>query len=308
MRILKIFLLCLVCFSLEATSSWKEALHQLTKEEKSSLEKFFRTMLTSSEGGYVLFGSKPLCGEGILQIHGYLLYSDTFHQRSVTLFQGWQVWEKYFASIPSKNLLICRVKNPFGPQDWKYGIYWINKKKFLETVKNHLSLFQFVLGPKLDEKNFLSVFINPSYDSTTDQTLVGILLGFGCQNSLYGKRHETIFNQIVHNETLPLAQKRLRCSFLSLPALPCYHEKELNEEKPSFSYSTLEEEWNDLQKKMKNSVNMSQSILPQIPTFGIYDMKEAKPLLHRYEKDREKIVELLKREDFLEQVLKLVFQ
>lgn len=63
------FLILFLCFFFEAKAEqkWQQIFEGLDDREKKCLECFFSTMLTDSEGGYVLFGSKPACGEGILQ-------------------------------------------------------------------------------------------------------------------------------------------------------------------------------------------------------------------------------------------------
>lgn len=83
----------LLIFSLSAEETlpeWKKVLQALSQEEKACLESYFETMLLNSEGGYVLFGSKPVCEEGILAPEKCRLcwVGMRNHRRSVDLFEG----------------------------------------------------------------------------------------------------------------------------------------------------------------------------------------------------------------------------
>src|ERR1700722_16085829 len=74
----------------EILPEWQKSLRSLHPEERLYLESFFRTMLTNSEGGFVLAGSKPVCMEGILSSEKVRIrqIGTKVHRRSVDLCEG----------------------------------------------------------------------------------------------------------------------------------------------------------------------------------------------------------------------------
>lgn len=67
---IKIFILFTSCMltihAEDVIPEWKRSLQSLSNSERNALEAYFRIMLEDSEGGFVLFGSKPACMEGIM--------------------------------------------------------------------------------------------------------------------------------------------------------------------------------------------------------------------------------------------------
>ena len=71
----------------------KRALKSLSSSELSTLEVFFRTLLNDSQCGYVIYGNKPICIEGILsRDNNLLMYGEEFHKREVIIKKGLQIW------------------------------------------------------------------------------------------------------------------------------------------------------------------------------------------------------------------------
>lgn len=67
--------------------------NELSTEDHVVLEKFFFTLFEHSEGGYVLFGNKPVC------INGYYAIDQFFpgsirHKESVYLKEGTEICKK----------------------------------------------------------------------------------------------------------------------------------------------------------------------------------------------------------------------
>jgi len=308
-----IIFFCIIFLDLFSLPIWQKKFKKLDSREKKCLELFFRTMLKDSEGGYVLFGSKPACGNGILGYSSMFEHSLKEQNISVVLYEGWQVWKKHFSNLRTKNLIICCKKNPFAPNEWKQDIYWVHKSKFLQVINNNLLMFQYALGPQVTPLAFLEFFLDPDKELPKDQALIGIFLGFGRNNSLYGNRSEKIFYDFaICKETFPLAARRQRLKILYdnifEKVFDTQHEV-FSELKPSFGYENISNEWKDLRKKSSVSTDSISLESPKIPTYGIYSTDlETKNIQKAYLKDQKKINKLLKRNDFLFYVLKLIFE
>lgn len=289
---------------------WQEILKSLNSEERLYLESFFRTMLTNSEGGFVLTGSKPVCMEGILspdKIDARQIGTKP-HRRSVDLCEGYRVWNNYFESIPSQKLIICCKDHPDHIySDWIH-LLWINPQKLIEVVQNNLPLFQYVLGPQVTPTSFLNYLTDPSQDAPHDYTLTGIFLGFGSQNALYYRRLELIQKQMFSRENLPFTLKNQQLKIPNLGYLGCDKIEPFDTE-PSFGYSTLREEYQSLEEMGTSSAETLSSSLFKIPLFAVYKKdQETLEILSHYHMDKKMIENLLLKPDFLEQTLQCIFE
>ncbi len=294
----------------EILPEWHKSLNRLNSEEKLYLESFFYTMLTNSEGGFVLTGSKPVCMEGIYSPDKINVgqIGTKPHRRSVDLCEGYRIWKKYFKSIPSQKLIVCCKDHPDHVySDWVH-LMWINPKKLIEVVENNLPLFQYVLGPQVTPTSFLDYLTDPSQDIPHDYTLTGIFLGFGCQNALYYRRLELIQKQIFSRETPPLKLKNERLKIPNLGYFGC-DKIEAFDTEPAFSYSTLREEYQSIEEMGTSSIETFPSSLFKIPLFAVYKKdQETIDVLLRYQMDKKVIENLLLKPDFLEQTLKCIFE
>lgn len=187
---------------------------------------------------------------------------------------------------------------------------WINPEKFLEVTEKNLPLFQYIIGPKLTPSLMLKHLADPSQDVITDYTLLGILLGFGTQNTLPHHRVEVIRAELYRKENLPLKSKQERLDTLN-PFLSFTFEWEANSNKtfPSFGYASLAEEYKDLTKTKFCSRKSSDQSYPEIPMFAVFkEDSETLNILSSYKKDKLRIKELLSQPNFLEQTLNLIFE
>jgi len=294
----------------EILPEWQKSLQSLNPEERLYLESFFRTMLTNSEGGFVLAGSKPVCMEGILSSDKINLrqIGTKVHRRSIDLCEGYRIWKKFFEPIPSQKLIICCKDHPDHVYfDWVH-LMWINPQKLIEVVQNNLPLFQYVLGPQVTPASFLNYLTDPSQDIPHDYTLTGIFLGFGSQNALYYRRLELIQKQMFSRENPPFNLKNEPLKIPNLGYLGCDNIETFDTE-PSFSYSTLREEYQSLEEIGTSSVEIFPSSLFKIPLFAVYKKdQETVDILSRHQMDKKMIENLLLKSDFLEQILKCIFE
>ncbi len=306
MCIKSIFIAFAVSFSVHCFGI---SLHQ---DEAVVLEQFFRTMLLESEGGYVLYNKKPVCINGFNAIDNF--YGENpRHKAAVDLREGAKVWNKT-AKPNHENIIIHVYNGEDSLAKNSVHILFINKKLFLETVKENLPLFQYVLGPSTTPQQLLTKLITPdeTFHSVlkNDTVLIGILLGYGTQNSLYGSRIERLQDHLVSNEQLPQKNVLLQNVAMSemFKEVFLLHRPSVSPQlQPSFSYSSIYEEMSDLTKKMEiSSPQLAQKRPPFI--FGkLKDDNETTSLIPVLEKTQTDINALLSSKDFLNRVVHLIF-
>lgn len=303
----RIFFLIFLFSCLGASEvNWKQCLDDMPVQEKLYLEKFFRTMLVNSQGGYVLFGSKPSCGEGIFDIKSNIGHLGTrLHVRSSILFLGCKVWNRYFANISGAKISII-LKKETSLGNWAYVVYWINKEKMLSVVERNLPLFQLSLGQSLTAQSFLDRF---SEMDLKDNALIGIILGFGTKNSIYGKRCDQFLSYTFSKELLPFLPHKFRnadiCKSFSYVG---YDESKILKLTPSWGFANLTEEFQEI-KRLSASSFSDEGILPELPLFSNYvDDEESREIIGAYREDRKKIKVLLGKKDFLESVMRIIFK
>lgn len=166
---------------------------ELTQEEKDNLYALYRHLLCKEDFAFVAFGHKPLALGGFwelpadlreqdipLPIIFFLLYPD-----NVLCQKGWQAWEKVRHRFGNSNLQIVQIPDPYG--DYYKLIVLINKTRFLQTVTQHLPLFQSVLGntatPEMVLDRFISGHVKYTQLLNGNHELMGLLLGYGETNS-----------------------------------------------------------------------------------------------------------------------------
>ncbi len=246
----------------------------LSKDETIILEQFFDILVRLSEGGYVLFGKKPICINGFRTVDSFSIANDT-HKESVYLREGAAIWKK-ISDGNFSNFLIHVYDNCDSLVDNCIHILFINKQLFYQTVEKNLSLFQYVLGPDLTPESLLEKLTN-SHETfhnvlKNDKVLIGILLGFGTQNSLLVSRIENIQEAFLSSaENFPLGN---RCqnsqSFINSYKDIFLHNAHRETRKiplePSFSYSTFEEEISEA----TNKIDVSSKKLSELRPYFIF--------------------------------------
>ncbi|MEI8365385.1 MAG: FKBP-type peptidyl-prolyl cis-trans isomerase [Parachlamydiaceae bacterium] len=283
---------------------------ELSVQESAILSKFFREMTENSEAGYVFFDAKPVC------IHGYNV-EDNFteeyprHLMSVILREGALVLKN--RKFCGQNILIHSYNHRDALVPHCVHILFINKKLFLDVVQHNLSLFQYVLGPEVTPKKLLDK-LTDSEDSfhnvlNADKALIGILLGFGTQNSLYVSRIEEMDNAL-HSESPPLSRCFSKFDhpskvYKELVFLNCLQARQVNRE-PSFGYSSIEEEMKDLTRRVKVSSAKLENCLPSF-IFGHVQDNDSQLLITKLENAQEKSKQLLSSKTFSQEALNLAF-
>ncbi len=220
--------------------------------KRAVLDVFFRVLLEESQGGFVLYGSKPACIEGILPSEENLfMVGGILHRRIIVLREGLRVWEK----IPLK-----KNRQRYFIQSYKpisYGweeVAVVNSDEVVKSVRDNLPLFQYILGPKTTPQGVLCDLTNcdrgfsPSLKH--DKVLTGIILGFGTQNALHVSHQEILEDKLYRTEKIPLI--------------------------------SLSHELDELEKETLVSKDIVPKAIPGFPWFGCPRGPETKKLLDRY--------------------------
>lgn len=279
----------------------KKFIQNLSSQQKELLDKFFRTLVKDSFSGYVLYGDKPIC------IEAYGLSPDTgaltgFDDKEPILVNGFNLWQEL-------NLQVNDKKYFFLSFDFDHSyrhFICINRKAFIQTVNDNLSLFRYVLGPTLTAEDLLAKLIQSKDQFYTvlkdDNALLGILLGYGTQNALLHSRKEFISDAFSYDrvEDFPLISRKNR---MKLTILPRTHKKH-----PSLGFSSLIDEINAIKKGMVVSRSLFRFNSCKIPYFGCEpNSEETKSLLDTYGMNRDEIIKITQSEGFLEHALNKFF-
>lgn len=181
-------------------------------------------------------------------------------------------------------------------------ILFINKEAFKKTFDQHSALFRYALGAELTSDKLLKSFKSnkESFYSclNQDNILIGILLGFGLENSLYVGR----FEQILENLHQEKKESHHRNMFpFKLNGEEAFRPPYLYSKfKPSLGYQSLEEE----KEKLNSHVDVSIALARYSPQllFGklISDDSE---LVKQYEETQLKLIEILNHPQWMTEVL-----
>ena len=239
-----IFFLCIVSiggvsFCLKKASYTDpvcRVLRSIPIEERCFLDYFFRTLLLTDSGIFVLNGSKPA---GRFYFFGTCYYQSTIHWRGFyrsTLFKkGFEVWKKYEHLFPSKKYCLS-----FSEDEEKgIRVLLLNKPQLSEVIANNIEDFKRVLGSNINLELLLAMMANEPerFWGILDQhdALEGIVLGYGRHNSWLFHQKEVFANampplkgEILEKHLLqfnqklqPTPYKRSALHFSSMPFFMC---------------------------------------------------------------------------------------
>jgi|GEM_PF-6261670 len=247
------------------------------QRKKLPLQLFFEELLFHQDGGYTIFGNKPL------SLISYYKNSSGFHSPKHEDFflSHYQAFSKQYG-------------NPFHSRFyWIKGIeysnrvviYIANKKALVDILETNLALFQKAVGPMTADEicsEFLSSETTFS-KITRDKRLLGILLGYGEGNC---ERYQCIQNVLFSfPQNCLLDEKKYNA---------CVKEVEHLSQWPSIA-------------SLYPDNPLSPCGLPMF--YADPSTEESKDLAKEYVETHKKLIELYSQEDWLDTVLiQLVFK
>ncbi len=184
--------------NLSSTPDIISLLEKIPKKDRMSLESFFRHIISYESFGYVIFGNKPmvLCGAYPRSIH--LNWNKSSLWDYDFLWKNYLVWEKYQHFFPMPHYILRAY--PSNQCQDVYEIIFINKKKCLQAIYQHLALFQEKLGRNIHPETILDQLGSKNYTIdrvlNKNEDLFGILLGFGHHNSESFQKRQKFYHQV----------------------------------------------------------------------------------------------------------------
>ncbi|OJV07308.1 MAG: hypothetical protein BGO14_01055 [Chlamydiales bacterium 38-26] len=258
--------------------------------------------------------SKPICINGYY-CKDYFQNESEQHKNSVLLREGMKRWKELNLPPSNPNILVHGYNNEDTFAKNHVHILFINKNLFLKTVQDNLSLFQYVLGPDVTPQGLLAKLTDPQATFhgvlKDDKVLIGILLGFGTQNSIYVSRMENLHDMLLSAEDIPF--RNTLSKFGNIPNefrhLLFLHEANADAQTlaPSFGYSSIQEEQEGLRKKIEISSSKLSRNSPQFIFGRIKDDAASQELVNGLESTQSRIADLLKSKTFLDDVLSIIY-
>lgn len=239
---------------------------ELTNQENKALDLFLRHLFEKVEAGYVLHDLKPISIIGFFA-EDHFFDETTRHKDSVILREGALVLKRL--NLQSDKIAIHIYPKKDSLVDY-YHTLVINKPLFLKTVENNIALFQYILGPEVTPETLLNHLLAPN--STfhdvfkNNKVLIGIVLGFGTQNSLYASRIENIQDSLSAKETLPFKPRADALQAVQKHYLEMLFFTDSTKNlvvHPSFGFPTLQDEL----KTLLNKMDVCSFVLVQDPPF-----------------------------------------
>ncbi len=170
-----------------------EFIKNIPLEEQKELECLFYNLVNDSNFGYTLFGDKPVSIASYFKITPWENFIE-LGQCDEIFWQRWKIWEKYRNRFHIQNYLLLKEDSSNVNE-----IFFINKKSFLDTLINHLDIFEAILKKKISPQKFLADIEERQisfYDSIqNNEILLGILLGYGKHNSFVFYQRQKILNK-----------------------------------------------------------------------------------------------------------------
>lgn len=287
---------CFLFFApiLLGADAFKDFVSELSKSQKTILNEFLLT-IAESPSGQVLFGDRPMSIE-TYDTSLQRIFAE-INPRTVALSKGKEVWEDLNISADNKEYIFTSCENDSNAQ-----IICINRKAFLQTVKENISLFRYVLGPAVTPENLLNTLASAKerfYEVLkNDQVLLGILLGHGRQNSLVRSRLASLSDLYAFGaeEEFPFISKKL-CRSWAASSKKYYRA-------PSFGFRSTNEEEFALNNLTVNSSKL-KNFNGSMPYFDCEaESDETKVLLSAYEQNRARILKTIASKNFLEETLR----
>jgi hypothetical protein len=288
----------------------RELFQKMTFEEKKFLLLLCKDIFYESTAGYTLFGDKPI---------SRLCYSSEI-RKGHSFFQKHLFFlvRKYEEKLNVPNFVFV-IEGDINDA----SLYLVNKKAFLNTVQQNLSIFRNILGNDITPDGLLHSIMSKNCGFETalksSHALFGILFGFGVENALRFDRRDRLepswFRQGfppwkgIHDQDEAwgvdvMLSKLLRKRAMSGSTVITAPEKTVL----SPGFLTVQDELIELNQKLV-SPEESEESLYILSAIGLPDFvgdpgsEETKKLLEKYKVQKDFLTKLMAKEDFLEKVL-----
>lgn len=173
-----------------------ESSRRFSLEDRAWIEKFLKDVMLDESGIYTLFGSKPLTRFPVFSYseeeyrEAYAAMSEEERKNALVLYsydlpKNWKKWQQFQALFPSGRYVLFEQTIPDTSKE--FMICFADLAKVAVCLEKYYPIFQRVTKQDfnpLQEALFLQEG-SPFWDTVfTDSVLVGILYGYGEENSL----------------------------------------------------------------------------------------------------------------------------
>lgn len=185
-----------------------DVLENIPVEHQQNIRYLFHHIFLQQDGVYTIFGDKPVSSAGSFLIPKW---EATLIGYPGKLGKAWESWQKYKHKFPISKFVIIGEKYPSKKSGTvAIYIYIINKEKFIETINNHLSLFENILKNKINPEKFLDEIATEKISLLKSihhkEMLFGLLLGYGRHNAyLYERSKQSRHARILFPQKLTLS-------------------------------------------------------------------------------------------------------
>lgn len=273
MRYLLVLFIIFVAFSVKAD------IQDVPKRDLKNIKYLFEELILEHDFAYTIFGSKPMSLADMclevppgLPIHRYLR-SRFLLAKSKRCLNSWYnyknelIFKDFIFLDKEYDLVNCLV------------VVLINKKNLLDVLQNHETTFKQELGDSFTPETFLEYLdkrkVSLAQAIHKNQRLLGIMLGYGESNAtLFQERFDLMKAAIKMKKENLLQDNELIAKLNAL-------ESQLGD------FSDLEED----------------AIIPPLYFLADISHPETIELKRRYEKDRQKIEEMMKQSNFMDKVM-----
>jgi hypothetical protein len=275
-------------------------LQKMAESEREQLSLFFEVLIRLDTFGYTIFGDKPIsCAGYSSRLRGNFIFPI-----GAICYQGEALCNKYFPVFCIKNFVF-----KFERTDDECIVFLINKNSFLKTVGAHITEFRKVLGEEVTpEILFFQIIDNRNRVWQTlkeNHCLLGLLLGYGYNNSQMFNRREEIIDLITCFPPLRALPEQIEI-------LSEYDIESINFNRKNNNYSQTSD-FDLLLSEYKNIKNMLKStssgfygplsLFSEVGFAADLDNAETKTLLERYRKTEAEIMKSFINGNLLEAIL-----
>lgn len=285
---------------------------EICLHEQKILEVFFKQMFFDSEYGYVTEGVKPISTYEIPIFDCISPISIPFRMQINDLVAIALLDKSCFSHESNIKLKTNKIENE--KHSFYYEVSLINVKALKTVICDHHEIFRSILNSASSAEDILEEILQSKNLYRTlknNKILIGLVLGFGLENSVLHARVENLQDVDFHSEIIPFANTpHYRLGDYKLDSLD-YHlwymaiKPEILKIRespitPSFGFNSIDDELNFLLSKKKN---VASSIFKDHPKFIFCMYEHNENFIKALENAQQNTQELVKKTDFLEIVL-----
>lgn len=290
------------------------------------LQEFLRRGFAEEEDyGYVLEGIKPISVRNFQAADSFLV--PNYLDWELLVHEAIAIWKRLYSQ--KGNFIFKATQLPGSkPTACGFELQFINISRLKEVVEENIALFRYILGPFSTTQQIVER-IAYSDELLSDVlknnlTLMGIVLGFGLDNSLAGGKVEALSCNVLIRDEAPfipqhrffqgdanqkylLSEEMYRFYYLEFAGGDDSSFRDKPEHiQPGLGFADLEEELKDIQSREEPLPIPLREESPRFLFAAFQGPNSNHALFQRLQRAQKWIQSLLKRKDFLEKVLEKI--